>query len=90
MLQAGIGFVQLGGAFGDPIFEALVQPRVLDRRSGLVGEGRQQIDIGLGEAAEDSVIVAIEHAEQLVVGDERDAQDGDSVHETGRRLQRVI
>ena len=49
-LELLVGRLELGRALADPLLELRVQPRVLDRQPGAVGQVLQQRDVVVGVA----------------------------------------
>ncbi len=68
---SGLRGAGVGGALGDLLLEAGSEAQVGQRHAGLAGEKREQIAVGVAEAAERALDVGVEEAEHLVLGQQR-------------------
>ncbi len=71
LLDDGIRCLQLFGAFGHLLLEALRPLRVVKRHGGLAREHAQKVAVGFAEATECAVEIGVQVTQQLALGDQR-------------------
>ena len=88
LLDQRVGRLQLGRALGDLLLESLRPLRVVERDRRLAREHREEVAVGVVEAAERAVEVRVQVAHQRVARDQR-RDDARPLRELRRAFGRV-